>query len=489
MNTNHYLMVEETSVNSRLENYINGSFVAAKGAAELEVLSPVTGERVALSPVSDAHDVDAAFAAARSAFISWKSVTPSERQRCLLALADKLEEHSEELVEAQHRNTGQPRRIIAQEEVAAGADQLRFFAGAARLLEGRGAAEYLEGHTSYVRREPVGVVAQITPWNFPLMMAIWKIGPALAAGNTIVLKPAETTPESTLVLARLAGEVFPAGVLNVVLGDGSTGQLLTEHDTPAMVSITGSVRAGQAVATSAAKSVKRTHLELGGKAPAVVFADADLHKAAELILTFGTFNAGQDCTAVTRVLVQDSVHDEFVELLAAQAAKLTTGDSDDAKNDFGPLNNVRHFETVCDKLKNIPDHATVITGGVPSPDGRGFFVEPTIITGVRQEDELVQEETFAPVLTVQPFSTEEEALTLANGVDYALASSVWTTNQGQAMRMSRDLDFGCVWVNTHLLLVAEMPHGGFKSSGYGKDLSLYSVEEYTRVKHVMHALD
>nr|WP_255727357.1 MULTISPECIES: aminobutyraldehyde dehydrogenase [unclassified Nesterenkonia] len=489
MNPNHYLSVEEISVSSRLENYINGSFVAARGSTEMDVTSPVTGERVALSPVSDAADVDAAFAAAHEAFRSWKSVTPSERQRCLLALADKMEQHSDELVEAQHRNTGQPRRIIAEEEVAVGADQLRFFAGAARLLEGRGAAEYLEGHTSYVRREPVGVVAQITPWNFPLMMAIWKIGPALAAGNTIVLKPAETTPESTLVLARLAGEVLPAGVLNVVLGDGSTGQLLTEHGTPAMVAITGSVRAGQAVATSAAKSVKRTHLELGGKAPAVVFADADLHKAAEMILTFGTFNAGQDCTAVTRVLVQDSVHDAFVELLAAQAAKLTTGELDDAKNDYGPLNNVRHFETVCTKLENIPDHATVITGGAPSKDSKGFFVKPTIITGVRQEDELVQEETFAPVLTVQPFSTEEQAVELANGVDYALASSVWTTNQGQAMRMSRDLDFGCVWVNTHLLLVAEMPHGGFKASGYGKDLSLYSVEEYTRVKHVMHALD
>lgn len=489
MNLNHYLSVEEISVSTRLQNYIDGAFVAASGAGDFELTSPVTGERVALSPVSDAADVDAAFAAARTAFSSWKSVTPSERQRCLLALADKLEQHSDELVEAQHRNTGQPRRIIAAEEVAAGADQLRFFAGAARLLEGRGAAEYLEGHTSYVRREPVGVVAQITPWNFPLMMALWKIGPALAAGNTIVLKPSETTPESTLVLARLAGEVLPAGVFNVVLGDSSTGALLTEHHTPAMVAITGSVRAGQAVAASAAKSVKRTHLELGGKAPAVVFADADLHKAAELILTFGTFNAGQDCTAVTRVLVQDSVHDEFVELLAAQAAKLTTGDPDDAKNDYGPLNNARHFETVRTKLQRIPDHATVVTGGVPAEDAKGFFVQPTIITGVRQDDQLVQEETFAPVLTVQPFSTEEEAITLANGVDYALASSVWTTNQGQAMRVSRDLDFGCVWVNTHLLLVAEMPHGGFKSSGYGKDLSLYSVEEYTRVKHVMHAVD
>ncbi|MBE1515746.1 aminobutyraldehyde dehydrogenase [Nesterenkonia halotolerans] len=476
-------------MSSRLENFINGAFVEATGSSDMDVVSPVSGERVAVSPISEAADVDAAFAAAREAFAAWKSVTPSERQRCLLALADKMEEHSDELVEAQHRNTGQPRRIIAEEEVAAGADQLRFFAGAARLLEGRGAAEYMGGHTSYVRREPLGVVAQITPWNFPLMMAIWKIGPALAAGNTIVLKPAESTPESTLVLARLAGEVFPAGVLNVVLGDGSTGKLLTEHPTPAMVAITGSVRAGQHVAASAAEGVKRTHLELGGKAPAVVFADADLAKAAEALITFGTFNAGQDCTAVTRVIVEDSIHDEFVDLLAAEARKVTTGHSDDAKNDFGPLNNVRHYETVCTKLKNIPAHATVVTGGAPSEDATGFFVEPTIITGVRQEDELVQEETFAPVLTVQRFSTEEEAIELSNGVEYALASSVWTTNHTRAMRFTRDLDFGCVWVNTHLLLVAEMPHGGFKSSGYGKDLSNYSVEEYTRVKHIMHALD
>ncbi|MDN4610612.1 aminobutyraldehyde dehydrogenase [Arthrobacter burdickii] len=471
-----------------LQNYIDGVFVTPAGTELLDIVNPTNGEVVAQSPVSTRADVDDAMQAAARAFTTWKRTTPSQRQLLLLRLADAVEAASDELVEAQHRNTGQVREMIAAEEVAAGADQLRFFAGAARILEGKSAGEYLEGHTSFVRREPIGVVAQVAPWNYPFLMAIWKIGPALAAGNTVVLKPSDTTPESTLVLARLTQGILPDGVLNVVLGTGETGAAMIEHPVPGLVSITGSVRAGIAVATAAAKDLKRAHLELGGKAPAIVFADADLTKTAEAITEFAFFNAGQDCTAITRVLVQEEAHDDLVAAMVAHTATLKTGSEDDSENYFGPLNNINHFNAVNAVVDALPAHCSIATGGKRAGT-KGYFFEPTIITGARQDDPVVQQETFGPILTVQTFTTEEEAVELANGVDYALASSVWTSNHGTAMRVSRDLDFGAVWINTHIMLTAEMPHGGFKHSGYGKDLSMYGVEDYTRIKHVMSVLD
>ncbi|MER5728500.1 gamma-aminobutyraldehyde dehydrogenase [Streptomyces sp. NPDC002138] len=477
-----------TSELRRLRNYIGGEFKDAADGRTTEVVNPATGEVYATAPLSGQDDVDAAMAAAAAAFPGWRDTTPAERQKALLKIADAFEARAEELVATESENTGKPLGLTASEELPPMVDQIRFFAGAARLLEGRSAGEYMEGMTSIVRREPVGVCAQVAPWNYPMMMAVWKFAPAIAAGNTVVLKPSDTTPASTILMAEIIDSILPKGVFNVVCGDRETGRAMVEHSTPAMASITGSVRAGMQVAESAAKDVKRVHLELGGKAPVVVFEDADIAKAAEDIAVAGFFNAGQDCTAATRVLVHESIHDEFVAALAKNAADTKTGQPDDEDVLYGPLNNPNQLKQVAGFIERLPAHAKVEAGGHQVGE-KGYFYAPTVVSGLQQDDEIIQNEVFGPVITVQSFTDEAQALDYANGVEFALASSVWTKNHGRAMRMSKNLDFGCVWINTHIPLVAEMPHGGYKKSGYGKDLSAYGFEDYTRIKHVMTSLD
>ncbi|MFF7362576.1 aminobutyraldehyde dehydrogenase [Streptomyces sp. NPDC008125] len=472
----------------RLRNYIDGEFRDAADGRTIDVVNPATEEVYATSPLSGPADVDAAMAAAAAAFPGWRDTTPAERQKALLRIADAFEEHAEELIAAESENTGKPLALTRSEEIPPMVDQIRFFAGAARMLEGRSAGEYMEGLTSIVRREPVGVCAQVAPWNYPMMMAVWKFAPALAAGNTVVLKPSDTTPASTVLIAGIIGEILPAGVFNVICGDRETGRAMVEHPTPAMASITGSVRAGAQVAASAAKDVKRVHLELGGKAPVVVFEDVDIDKAVAGISEAGYFNAGQDCTAATRVLVHESVHDAFVAALAVAAKETKTGLPDDEDVLYGPLNNADQLARVSGFIDRLPAHATVEAGGHRVGD-QGYFWAPTVVSGLRQDDEIIQNEVFGPVITVQSFTDEAQALEFANGVEYALASSVWTKDHARAMRMSKNLDFGCVWINTHIPLVAEMPHGGYKKSGYGKDLSAYGFEDYTRIKHVMTSLE